>query len=150
MNWIWLFFLILQLIRDSTGKVLVPFYQWSTFLSQFFRTIPNITSYHNFKVTLGKSGVVMCSQYSYTLPLKVNLLKPSEFDVKRQWYLYENIRIHCKSNLAADLTCPKPSLPKPNTATEQPGTPSSADVKRKWSCTLCKEPGHTKKTCPNK
>ena len=35
-------------------------------------------------------------------------------DLQRQWYLYEQIRPHCKSNLAADLTCPKHTLLKPS------------------------------------
>ena len=44
-------------------------------------------------------------------------------DLKRQWYLYENISQHCNSRLAADLTCPKPSLPKPATASTSQSKP---------------------------
>ena len=40
-----------QLIRNVSGTVLVPFYQWTAYLGQFFRTIPNITSYHRFRVS---------------------------------------------------------------------------------------------------
>ncbi len=126
-----------QTIKDSNGDVLVPFYQWSAFLSQFFRSIPNITSYHNFKVSSGKCGTVLCSLYSDSTPQEFDILKPGVsgqttsmpektiipgLDNKRQWYLYENIRMHCKSTLAADLTCPKPELPKPTTNSTQPTT----------------------------
>ena len=36
-----------------------------------------------------------------------NKIIPSGIDAQRQWYLYEQIRPLCGSNLAADLTCPK-------------------------------------------
>ena len=80
-------------------------------------------------------------------------------DIQRQWYVYENIRQHCKSTLAADKTCPKPKLPKPSTrvancATSSISTGTSADeppAKRKKvvTCSICKQPGHTKRSCSN-
>ena len=47
----------------------------------------------------------------------------SGLSVQRQWYLYENIRVHCKSTLAADITCPKPKDPKPGSAAVELETP---------------------------
>jgi hypothetical protein len=170
-----------QVIRDVAGKKLVTFYQWSAYLGQFFRTIPNITSYHNFKVS--SDGTVTIKQYSDSSEEKIKLLKPNVqvsdlkgqpketeipgLDLNRQWYLYDSIRIHCKSTLAADLTCPRPSQPKPTTKTSKsaPQTPSTSSTaslsasgsstiagkrKRTTTCGLCHAVGHTKRTCPNK
>ena len=57
-------------------------------------------------------------------------------DVTWQWYFYDSIRMHCKSTLAADLTCPRPSQPKPTkktskTVSQTPSTPTMAS----WSTT---------------
>ena len=78
-------------------------------------------------------------------------------DLKRQWYLYEQIRPHCKSNLAADLTCPKPKSPKPSSGTIDAPVSTSGDTedgppptKKSRQCSLCKQSGHTKRTCPTK
>ena len=117
-----------QVIRDVAGKKLVTFYQWSTYLCQFFCTIPNITSYHNFKVSA--DGTVTVKQYLDSSEEKIKLLKPNirvsdlkgqpeetdipGLDLTRQWYLYDNIRMHCKSAIAADLTCPRPKTHSKN------------------------------------
>ena len=167
--------IIPQLIRDSSGQKLVTFYQWTAYLSQFFHTIPNITSYHNFKVS--PDGAVTVKKYSDSDKITIKFLKPSVpisnlnglpeetnilgLDLTRQWYLYDNIRMHCKSTLAADITCPKPSQPKPSTkksttTTHTDTTDSSSSSteagkrKRSITCRLCQTPGHTKRTCPNK
>ena len=183
-----------QLIQDSAGTFLVNFSQWSAFLSQFFRPIPNITSYHNFKISSDQpDGTVILRSYSDSKEERINILKPGValsslksqpdgthipgLDLTRQWYLYENIRMHCKSTLAADITCPKPSLPKPakTSATKPPSkrpestsAPASSEGsgastnasdqssllgKRKRApstCSICHTPGHTKRTCPSK
>ena len=41
-----------QRLHSNGGETLVTFYQWSEHLSQFFRSIPNILSYHSFRVTM--------------------------------------------------------------------------------------------------
>ena len=173
-----------QLVRDVTGKKLVTFYQWSVYLGQFFRTIPNITSYHNFKVS--PDGTIILKHYSDSDEDTIKLLKPDVLvsdlkgqpdetiipglDLNRQWYLYDNIRMHCKSTLAADITCPRPSQPKPTTKASKaskatPETPSTSTTdssstctnstaagkrKRTTTCSVCHTLGHTKRTCPNK
>ena len=43
---------------------------------------------------------------------------PKGLDTKRQWYLYDEIRPFCSTNLAKDVTCPKPSVPRPDAAPE--------------------------------
>ena len=70
-------------------------------------------------------GDVCIRQYSSSEQTRVKILKEHTnltsleplpaltpipgLEIYRQWYLYENIRQHCKSTLAADITCPKPT-----------------------------------------
>ena len=95
-----------QLVGGLHRDTKVPFYQWSKYLSQFFRTIPNVTSYQNFKFSSSNPGTVTCSEFSDSLPNNVNILNARStqlssmpektvipgLDAKRQWYLYEHIR----------------------------------------------------------
>lgn len=84
---------------------------------------------HNFRVPSSHPGTVFVREYSDSEEVAIKLLKPGAdvmllsqtspslivipgLDLKRQWYLYENIR--CNSTLAADITCPKPPEPKPS------------------------------------
>ena len=39
--------------------------------------------------------------------------EPPGLDAKRQWYLYDKIREFCSEG-GADITCPRPIIPKPN------------------------------------
>ena len=92
-------------------------------LVSFFCTIPNITStlYHNSKLSTMEISLSSSTQmeainisrfqspmcWSHTL--KVSTKKQTiGLDLTRQWHLYENIRMHCKSTLAANVTCNPP------------------------------------------
>ncbi len=100
------------------------------------RTIPNITKYRHFKMKRENPGVVYLKEFNASTEEEFNLFKcgitssslrsrkPSEItppglDAKRQWYLFDEIRQFCSTNLAKDITCPKPLVPKPG-STEQP------------------------------
>ena len=79
---------------------------------------------------------------------------PPGIDAARQWYLFEPF---CRSNLAADMTCPKPTVPKPGldssagstsrkrtvTLSELPETPTQKR-KRKRLCSHCRSNTHLK------
>ena len=45
-----------QLVRDVHGRQQVVWYKWSAHLLQFFKTIPNIHSYHSFRVSKDNSN----------------------------------------------------------------------------------------------
>ncbi len=125
-----------QLTISPTGVRYVHWMDWANFFGEFFRTIPNITKYQHFKMKKENPGVVYLKEFNDTTEEEFNLFKsgitssslrgrkPSEItppglDAKCQWYLFDEIRQFCSTNLAKDITCPKPLLPKPG-STEQP------------------------------
>ena len=162
-----------QLVRLSTGEIAVKFHNWSTYLQQFFTSLPGITSYHIFHVDNTIPNTIFVREFSSSpektmvvgrrsVSTDINTSLPDQIlpiglDLERQWYLYDKIRPFCSSNLSADLTCPKPLFPKesvsaagPSHSTESPSTqqPHSVEVTRKRSCTVCKGHGHNKRSCP--
>jgi hypothetical protein len=104
---------------------------WSSWLLKFFNKLPDITSYRHFKIEKNKLGVVILKKTvdgdeteislikrdvpfgenrSFRLPSKII---PKGLSLKRQWYLYEKIRIHIPNERDKDMICPKPKRPKP-------------------------------------
>ena len=76
-------------------------------------------------------------------------------DLKRQWYLFEQICPHCKTNLSKDFSCPRPSAPKnsviPHNFDGEVGDNQPCKKKRQIiTCGVCKLQGHTKRTCTSK
>ena len=161
---------ILQLIHGMVGQRKVPFYKWSAYLSNYFKSIPSILSYHNFSLNDSYPGIVCLREHSDGEEVRINIMKENAdlstlstlpetavipgLNLQRQWYLYENIRQHCKSTLSADITCPKPSQEKPSAGPSarkhaSADTPSKEPLptKRVKTCSVCKRPGHTKRIC---
>ena len=108
-----------------------------------------------------KSGIVYLKEFSDSIEKPFDIRKPDlndddllsvmpqqtsirGLDLQRQWYLYENIRQHCHSNLAADITCPKPTLPKPHGQASNM-VASGATRKRPRKCGKGGNTGHNKK-----
>ena len=113
-----------QLVRSPDVSTLVNFYKWSAHLNHFFKPIPNITTYHNFRVNSSQPGTVFLRTYSDSDVTQCTILQAGFSSVywharktsysrnvlREKLSLYEQIRKHCKSTLAADITCPKPSI----------------------------------------
>ena len=55
---------ISQPVHDMHGKQQVVWYKWSTYLLQFLKSIPNILSYHSFRVSEENPGIVILKQFS--------------------------------------------------------------------------------------
>ena len=162
-----------QVITATDGETLVKFFNWSQFLSEYFKVLPLITSYHTFRFDHQHPGVVFVRKYSQSPEHSIQILKcrpnatdtpqqilPKGLDLERQWYLFEKIRPFCSCNLAADITCPQPSAPKPHQESdgvqnhqgsggEPTSLPTTAGTKRR-TCSVCKESGHNKRGCPSR
>ena len=56
---------LVQLAGDQSGNPLVPVYDWATHLGTFCRKVPNIKSYHHFRHSSSRPGVVMVKMYLF-------------------------------------------------------------------------------------
>ena len=170
---------VVQVVQSSTDKAInlpqpivdpvskqqyVHFYKWSAFLDQFFKPIPQILSYQVFNISSAKPGTIILQRHSLSPQEEVSICRqlpgttelPEEIPLQglslaRQWYLYEQIREFCTTEEAANSTCPKPSLPKPNSAvlteSSEPQLTEAGTRKRRL-CSVCRHPGHNKRSCP--
>ena len=123
-----------QPIRDNKATVNsqhLIYRDWSSWLLKFFKKLADITSYHHFKITKNKPGMVVLKKVIDGNETEVQLLKsdepfgknrsfrrppkifPKGLSLERQWYLYEQISMHIPNVQDRDVTCPKPSIPKP-------------------------------------
>lgn len=112
-----------QLVGTHDGTVIVPVYEWSSFLEQSFERVPNIKNYHHFRFSKDNPGMVYFKERSSSqeqsmmllenrgiLPLAARLpvkLSPAGLSQERQQYLYREIRQFCKPG-TEDLVAPSP------------------------------------------
>ena len=133
-----------QLVQDEGCPV--KFYDWNTFLNQFFKPLSSLTTCHHFRADKESPGIVFVNEYCDSLEKEFRLLKkrvvidsstPSELtrkglDAMRQWYLYQEIRPLCYDN--KDITYPKPTVPKPEITIVE-------HVDKTWKCSYCRRRG---------
>ena len=115
-----------QLVGNEDGRILVQSYNWQEHLKPYFRSLPGIKSYHHFRFSADKPGLVWCkrtlddTEKEFQLlrepgvfpPLsQLPLLQPAGLDDTRQQYLYQSIRSYVKAP-ARDITCPEPKEPR--------------------------------------
>lgn len=154
-----------QLAFDRESGYRVTCFDWKSFLSSRFKTIPLITKYHHFKVSHDNLGVVEIYEFSNSSKETVDIRKPNVsiglqerpeeisppgINIERQKYLYEQIRMFCEPEYA-DITCPQPQLNESDSEAEKLACPPAS--KRAKLCSHCRLPGHTKTvrgkiTCP--
>ncbi|CAB4381099.1 unnamed protein product [Rhizophagus irregularis] len=97
------------------------------FLTNYFKNVPSILKQHHFFFSKDKIGSVEISETvdgeRHLIDIrKSNMKKPSGFpceisskglSIERQWYLYEQIRVHVQDPSKQDHLYPKPIEPKP-------------------------------------
>ena len=99
---------------------------WTNFLKDYYKSILSITKYHVFSIKDDHPYNIILQEYSRAERESLNICKrpipegifPQQIqakglDLERQWYLYEKIRPFCSCTLAGDITCPRPTEPKP-------------------------------------
>lgn len=112
-----------QLVGTHDGTVIVPVYDWSSFLEQFFKKVPNIKKYHHFRFCKEEPGRVYFKELNSSaeqslmllknpaiLPMATRLpakLNPAGLSQERKQYLYREIRPFCKPG-TEDLVAPVP------------------------------------------
>ena len=109
------------------------FYEWTAYLSKFFKKIPSLLRYHHFRCDSSKPGSIFVRKYSNKEEREIKLMKPGVtlcvdsipditvnegLDPARQWYLFDEIRPLCPSPLVENV-CPRPSVPKPGRVKEE-------------------------------
>jgi hypothetical protein len=121
-----------QVYADNHEPAII-YRNWSDWLAQYFNVIPNITSYHHFLISKQERGTVKLKQDIDAKEITINLintdgfpynaenkppklpsrLMPKGLSLERQWYLYDQIRMHIPDGQDKDKTCPKPTEKKP-------------------------------------
>ena len=116
--------------NDLTKEPEIIYRDWVSWLTQYFKSIPNITNYHHFKVEasgklffrkavdLEETNVILLKKEFSSDQQKLfkelpNELAPQGLSAERQWYLYDQIRMHIPNAKDKDATCPKPSMDRP-------------------------------------
>ena len=65
-----------QLVGTHDGRVLVPVYDWASFLEPYFKKIPNIKKYQHFRFSKDSPGMVFCKEF-VTSPERPYVVKES-------------------------------------------------------------------------
>ena len=105
------------------GTVIVPVYNWSSYLEQFYRKLPNIKSYQHFRFSRDEPGRIYFKERNSSLEQSMMLLKnrtilppasqlpakvnPAGLSQERKQYLHREIRQFCKPG-TEDLVAPAP------------------------------------------
>ena len=113
---------VAQLCSLHDGSVIVPVYDWVSFLSPYFRKFPNIKRQHHFEFRKEAPGVVSYKKVSdgtedtfsllrvegeYPPGILPARLQPKGLDHQRKVYLFNEIRQFCKEG-TEDLIAPEP------------------------------------------
>ena len=112
-----------QLVGRHDGTVIVPVYDWSSFLAPYFKRFPNIKKCQHFRFSKDEPGKVYFKESNSSPEQSIMLLKnrtilppasqlppelhPAGLSEERKQYLYREIRQFCKPG-TEDLVAPAP------------------------------------------
>ena len=111
---------VAELVGLHNGTVLIPTYDWFTYLGNFFKKLPNIKFFYHFRFHRAFPGTVFCKEYWNSQERAVNLLRngttlepgilpptvsPSGISRERAEYLHKEICEFCWEG-TKDLVAP--------------------------------------------
>ena len=112
-----------MLVATHDDRILVPVYDWSSFLGQYFKKIPHNKKFHHFRFSKNEPGIVYCKELLSSPEQAFQLLKdhaviplasvlpqtinPEGLSEERRNYLFREIRQFCRSG-TEDLVAPAP------------------------------------------
>ena len=102
---------------------------WTSWLAQYFKPLKGISNYHHFRIEENNPILINVKEQTNSEEIKIELAKkkfpfskslknlPKQLfsaglSLKRQWYLYDEIRCHIPDETDKDKTCPCPTRPK--------------------------------------
>lgn len=118
--------------RNADGDVSLKYRAWGNWLEKYFRKLPNISRYQHFSMTADNPGEVIVKRSADSAEETCQLLigntksgdliraglpkevVPDGLSPKRQWYLYDNIRMHIPDTKDKDMTAPLPKVERPD------------------------------------
>ena len=112
-----------QIVGTHDGRIIVPVYDWVSFLERYFKRILSKKKYHHFRFSKDSPGVVFCKEFvkspeqSFALlkgrgiipPSSVlpSIVRPDGLSQECKNYLYQEMRQFCKPG-TVDLVAPVP------------------------------------------
>ncbi|XP_071486520.1 uncharacterized protein [Diadema antillarum] len=111
-----------RLVGMEDGSVIVPTYDWQTFLSPYFSALPGIKQFHHVRFNADHPGVAFVKVYPSDNEKAIQLLRsvshvppaelpepipPPGLTRARMEYLYKSIREFCTAS-TRDTVCPAP------------------------------------------
>lgn len=130
---------ICQIYRKSAeDQPEIVYRDWVSWLGKYFKSVPDITSYHHFKMNNTEPGKLIVKEALDSEEKTLDLIKkesqinqhnpfsglperimPLGLSIEREWYLYDQIRMHIPNELDKDQTCPKPKTNKPSSKKQE-------------------------------
>ena len=113
--------------KNTTTPII--YRDWTSWLSQYFIPLKGISNYHHFRIEKNNPLTLVIKEQKDSEEVKVDLERqkfpfkktpkelpkrifPAGLSLKRQWYLYDQIRCHIPDKNDKDQTSPRPKTPK--------------------------------------
>ena len=151
---------VAQVTGNMDGTVVVPTYDWTSFLAEHVVKCTGIKSFHHLRFDSSAPGHVFAREKSDSPEVDINLIKddwhpsaselpdivpPKGLGEVRQWYMYHRIR-EFVDDKHKDATCPKPSDPGAATSTTTSSSLSFSTGPSATTATTVSSPAHSSAT----
>jgi len=115
-------------VSENTARPII-YRDWTSWLSRYFAPLKGISNYQHFSIEKNHPLILVAKEKKDSEEIKIELAKkkfpfskppkklptqlfPTGLSLKRQWYLYDQIRCHIPDETDKNKTCPRPTTPK--------------------------------------